>query len=388
MSLEQYYTEERIGERLVSMLPSISPQHCIELSAGEGALLLPVIRIWPDVKIATCELDPENIKILKSSFEGEHYNIDVLSEDFDSVFEGRFSSFDFAVSNPPFSWRTISEYDIGILRQFNLLDVFSGRRVRSEVLFILQYIRLMADSSYMAFILPELMVCSSTLEKFRSRLLKLCSVVSVSEVEVGAFKGTEAKTYIVVFKKEVGVHKFSYTDVAGKVFVRMQEAFCSGLHGRPSPLSLGGDDGFTAKRGNLSGKECRSLGLPYYHTSGFFKSADGVIPMPLDSAVILGKKPVIASRGDVLIGRVGSRVVGRAVVSDGEYIVSDCVFRVRFFNGVDSSKFLKYWIDSCYSDVVSQARGTCAKYITAQDLSSYIREFIDLNGQGSMLASR
>lgn len=388
MSLEQYYTEERIGERLISMLPSISPQHCIELSAGEGALLLPVIRIWPDVKIATCELDPENIKILKSGFEGEHYNIDVLSADFDSVFEGRFSSFDFAVSNPPFSWRTISEYDIGVLRQFNLLDVFSGRRVRSEVLFILQYIRLMADSSYMAFILPELMVCSSALEKFRSRLLKLCSVVAVSEVEVGAFKGTEAKTYIVVFKKEVGVHEFSYTDVEGKLSIRMQEEFCSGLHVRPRPLSLGGDDGFTAKRGNLSGKECRSLGLPYYHTSGFFKSADGVIPMPLDSAVILGKKPVIASKGDVLIGRVGSRVVGRAVVSDGEYIVSDCVFRVRFFNGVDSNKFLKYWIDSCYPDVVSQARGTCAKYITAQDLSSYIRGFIDLNGQSAILASR
>ncbi len=388
MSLEQYYTEERIGERLISMLPSISPQHCIELSAGEGALLLPVIRIWPDVKIATCELDPENIKILKSSFEGEHYNIDVLSADFDSVFKGRFLNFDFAVSNPPFSWRKISPYDFGILRQFNLLDVFSGRRVRSEVLFILQYMRLMADSSYMAFILPELIVCSSALGKFRSRLIKLCSVVAISELEAGAFKGTEAKTYIVILKKEVGVHEFLYTDVAGKISIRMQEEFCSGLHGRPRPSSQGEDDGFTAKRGNLSGKECRSLGLPYYHTSGFFKSADGVTPMPLDSAVILGKKPVIASRGDVLIGRVGSRVVGRAVISDGEYIVSDCVFRVRFFNGVDSNKFLKYWIDSCYLDVVSQARGTCAKYITAQDLSSYIRKFIDLNGQSAISANR
>ena len=98
MSLEQYYTEERIGERLISMLPPISPQHCVELSAGEGALLLPVVRIWPEVRISTCELDPENVKKLASSFKGEHYNIDVLSESFDSIFEGRFSSFDFAAT--------------------------------------------------------------------------------------------------------------------------------------------------------------------------------------------------------------------------------------------------------------------------------------------------
>lgn len=388
MSLEQYYTEERIGERLISMLPPIYPQHCVELSAGEGALLLPVVRIWPDVRISTCELDPENIKKLAASFKGDHYNIDVLSEDFDSVFEGRFSSFDFAVSNPPFSWRAISKYDAAILEEFNLSDVFSGRRVRSEVLFILQYVRLMARSSYMAFILPELMVCSSVLGKFRSRLLEFCSVVSVSEVEVGAFRGTEAKTYIVILKKEAGVGEFTYTDVMGNTIIKEQKNFCSGLHGLPPSLPYGCDDGFTVKRGNLSGKECRYLGLPYYHTSGFFKSADGVIPMPLESAVVLGKKPLVACRGDVLISRVGSRVVGRAVLSDGEYIVSDCVFRVRFSNAIDSNSFLRYWMDNCYLRVVSQARGTCAKYITVQDLYSHIGGFIDQHRHNSILARR
>lgn len=388
MSLEQYYTEERIGERLVSMLPPISPQHCIELSAGEGALLLPVVRVWPDVKISTCELDPKNIKKLASNFKGEHYNIDVLSEDFDSVFEGRFSSFDFAVSNPPFSWRSISKYDSAILERFNLSDIFSGKRIRSEVLFILQHVRLMSRSSYMAFILPELIICSSALGKFRSRLLELCTVVSVSEVEVGAFKGTEAKTYILILKKEVSTSKFTYTNIMGITTIKEQKDFCSGLHNLPSSLPFGCDDAFTIKRGNLSGKECKSLRLPYYHTTGFFKPADGVIPISLESAVISGKKPIIARKGDVLVGRVGSRVVGRAVLSDGEYIVSDCVFRVRFSNTIDSSSFLKHWIDNCYLRVASQARGTCAKYITAQDLGSYIREFIDQHGNKPMLASR
>ena len=104
MSLEQYYTEEGIGERLASMLPVMNPHECVELSAGEGALLLPIIRKWPNIKITTCELDPLNVSKLKSSFKGKHHNIDVLSDSFEKAFKGKLASFDFAVSNPPFSW--------------------------------------------------------------------------------------------------------------------------------------------------------------------------------------------------------------------------------------------------------------------------------------------
>lgn len=383
MSLEQYYTEEGIGERLASMLPSITPLHCIELSAGEGALLLPIVRMWPSIHITTCELDPENVSKLKSRFSGEHFNIDVLSESFESVFDGRFSKFDFAVSNPPFSWKKISNYDVSILEQFQLLDIFSGSRVRSEVLFILQYVRLMSDAACAAFILPELIICSAALASFRSRLLNFCRVVAVAEINSGAFKGTEAKTYILILKKGAVEGDFTYTDVSGMTVVKRQADFGLGLKELSADcLPLSDDDDFSIKRGRFSGKECRALGLPYYHTSGFSNSAKGVITIPLKSTLILGKKALTANKGDILINRVGSRVVGRAmVVKEGEYLLSDCVFRVRFNSSVSSVAFLDYWMESCYSRVVSQARGTCAKYITVQDLTVYLREFIQSNKQ-------
>ncbi|VVP95476.1 hypothetical protein PS914_03534 [Pseudomonas fluorescens] len=390
MSLEQYYTEEGIGERLASMLPPMTPLHCIELSAGEGALLLPIVRMWPNIGVTTCELDPENVSKLKSSFKGEHYNIDVLSESFEAVFTGRFSGFDFAVSNPPFSWRKLSAYDISVLERFELLDVFSGSRVRSEVLFILQYVRLMADSACVAFILPELIICSAALAKFRSRLLRFCNVFAVAEISSGAFKGTEAKTYILILKKGELVNNFIYTDISGVSVVKKQADFHLGLKEVNIECQpLADSDEFSIKRGQFSGKECRLLGLPYYHTSGFSDSAKGVIPIPLKSTLILGKKVLVATKGDILISRVGSRVVGRAVVvGEGEYLVSDCVFRVRFSSSVNSSIFLKYWMDHCFSRVVSQARGTCAKYITMRDLTVYLREFLQLNNQGCNSAVR
>ncbi|MNJ70043.1 hypothetical protein D3C77_664570 [compost metagenome] len=105
--------------------------------------------------------------------------------------------------------------------------------------------------------------------------------------------------------------------------------------------------------------------------------------------MIIGKKLLIATKGDILISRVGSRVVGRAVtVEEGEYLVSDCVFRVRLPPSISSNIFLKYWIESCLPRVVSQARGTCAKYITVQDLTVYLREFLRISDENFASAIR
>lgn len=381
MILEQYYTEEAVGERLASMLPPMMPQHCIELSAGEGALLLPIATIWPNISITTCELDSGNVSKLKSRFKGEHFNIDVLSESFESVFYNKFSSFDLAVSNPPFSWRKISEYDNSILEYFGLLDIFKGSRIRTEVLFILQYLRLMTDSAYLALILPELIICSAALAKFRSRLLNFCSVVAVNEMSSGAFKGTEAKTYILILKKAVLANGFIYTDVSGSTVTKSQNDFKLGLKEINTEFEkLTGFEGFSIKRGNFSGKECRSLGLPFYHTSGFSDKLKDVAYFSLESKLILNRNILTAIKGDILISRVGSRVVGKAViVCEGEYLLSDCVFRVRLPTSVNPKAFLKHWENNCYSKVVLHARGTCAKYITIKDLAIHLREFLLIN---------
>ncbi|MDG9918499.1 MULTISPECIES: N-6 DNA methylase [Pseudomonas] len=378
MSLEQYYTEEGIGERLASMLPVMNPHECVELSAGEGALLLPIIRKWPNIKITTCELDPLNVSKLKSSFKGKHHNIDVLSDSFEKAFKGKLASFDFAVSNPPFSWRDTSEYDIAILETFGLRDLFPGSRIRSEVLFILQYLRLLAELACVAFILPEFIVCSAAFSKFRYRLLAFCNVVSIAEINSGAFKGTEAKTYILILKKGWSSESFIYTDTSGSSVKKQQKDFCVGLKQlHLDSLPYSDADEFSIKRGTLSGKECKSLGLPFFHTSGFHESATDVVSLQLRSGVITGKKVLTTTKGDILINRVGSRVVGRAViVEDGQYLVSDCVFRVRLPSSVCSKTFLTFWMKEVFPNITLTARGTCAKYITINDVAAFLREFL------------
>ena len=77
-----------------------------------------------------------------------------------------------------------------------------------------------------------------------------------------------------------------------------------------------------------------------------------------------------------MIGRGGSRVLGRAViVKEGEYVISDCVFRLRFDTYDVAEQFLSYWEIYCLPSLLELARGTCAKYITKNDLRNYLSRF-------------
>ncbi|MBP5954152.1 N-6 DNA methylase [Pseudomonas anatoliensis] len=371
---EQYYTEQTIGKQLIKMLPRFNVERCVELSAGQGALLEPVVRRWPLAQLTTCELDPANVEILKEHFEGAHYNIDVLDGAFENLLSKFGDSFDLAISNPPYRWRTPTSYDRELITSFGLQDIFKHKRLRTEVLFILQNIRLLRDEGFAAFILPELVIKSDYLKSFRSSILNFCSVVALAEIVDGKFKGTEARTYILVIQKTTPKQKFTYSSLTGIKEKRPVSDFVNGLRNmslqdvRPSIL-------FDIKRGNLSGKECKQLGTPYYHTSGFFDP-------PMMSTCVpagLSRPPILAEHGDILISRVGTRVLGNiTIVECKSYIISDCVFRLRFTDNTLPTSFIQYW-NSQLDSLRANARGTCAKYITKHDLSAKVYDFLKNN---------
>lgn len=368
---EQYYTEQTIGKQLVKMLPQFNVERCVELSAGQGALLEPVVRRWPLVQLTTCELDPANVVILKEHFKGTHHNVDVLDVVFEKMLSTFGNCFDLAVSNPPYCWKSPTSYDRDLLASFGLQEIFKHKRLRAEVLFILQNIRLLRNEGFAAFILPELVIRSDLLKSFRSSMLNFCSVVALAEISVGKFKGTEARTYILIIQKTDAKPKFTYTALSGIKQKRPSHDFINGMREISLPDERLGRL-FDIKRGNLSGKECRELGVSYYHTSGFFNPT----AKPGDVYQDILRAPVFAECGDILISRVGTRVLGNvAVVRDKNYIISDCVFRLRFADSELNDSFIKFWIEELGS-LRSSARGTCAKYITKDDLSAKVHVFL------------
>lgn len=335
---EQYYTEKVIGEQLVKMLPQFDVNQCVELSAGQGALLEPVVRRWPYVKLTTCELDPSNVEILTENFVGTHYNIDVLNAEFEEKFDNNYNYYDLAISNPPYSWKYPSNYDHNLLKEFGIQEISKHKRIRTEVLFILQNIKLLRNGGFAAFILPELIISSDLLKEFRKKMLTFCSIFSLAEMKPGVFKGTEAKTYILVIKKSKENINFIHTSLGGVQESRQSIDFVNCIRdigNKYENLS----DLFDIRRGNLTGKECKKLGIYSYHTSGFFnKNAEFET---FESMFVT--QPVFAKCGDLLISRVGTRVLANITeLKSDRCIISDCIFRLRLFDTNLNSYFIKF----------------------------------------------
>lgn len=378
-SLEQYYTEDQVGERLTSMLPDFAPKTCLELSAGEGALIGQVLKKWPNLAVTTCELDANNVLKLCQRFEGHHVNINALTPEFEIHFGNLIEHFDLSISNPPYNWTMLDEYVNEILLSFDIVNIFKGNKIRSEIVFILQYLRLTKKNGILAFILPELLITATSFSKFRKFLFSTCTPLSLAEIKSGSFKGTEARTYILALTKApcpVG-HTISHSSANGSVSTLSVTKLINGFRDIfPKKAPVKKLPVIEIIRGTLTGKECKSLNFPSYHTSGFHFGNGNKCIARIKPAKHSGKKVVYAEKNNVLISRVGSRVIGKAVIAeDGNFAVSDCVFVVRILDRLIAKEFLEYWRVFFKENSEVIAKGTCAKYITKDVIDYAVQNF-------------
>nr|WP_241697350.1 hypothetical protein [Halomonas salicampi] len=368
------------------MLPCSAPENCIELSAGKGALLSPIIKKWPNICISTCELDVANNAYLKKHFPGEHHNVDVVSRSFECIYKDDLASYDLAICNPPFSWRTNLDYEKKLLKDFGLSWMCGWSKIRTEVIFTIQNLKLIKSSGVLALILPDLIVFSDSFSKFRKYLCAGGSIVEISEIEAGSFKRTEARTFIVVMVKGVFENYFSLTRSDGEVSHHSQDEFSRwpSKFIKSDFFSLA-ESIFSLKRGVHSGKELRESDIPYYHTSGFShnKNEESFI-FSLEGKLVNSSRTIIGSTGDVLISRVGTRAIGKAeVVEKGRYVISDCVFRLSVPDYIDPFEIKDFWHASA-TEIFSSARGTCAKYLTKSDVLNHLARYLEIKHEDNI----
>uniref|UniRef100_UPI001E4F2731 hypothetical protein n=1 Tax=Photorhabdus bodei TaxID=2029681 RepID=UPI001E4F2731 len=101
VDFNQYYTSKDVSDLLTSFITFDNPKTCLELSAGEGALLHALRKRWTNLHFTTIEIDPINHKVLKDAFPySTHFCVDA-TEEYCKILLGN-SSFDLAVCYPPF----------------------------------------------------------------------------------------------------------------------------------------------------------------------------------------------------------------------------------------------------------------------------------------------
>jgi len=366
---KQFYTELDVSVKLSNSIEATNPERCLELSAGEGALITAILDKYPKISVTAVDIDNKNSCILESKFRG----IEVIcgdstsSEVCESITD---ESYDVALCNPPFKNIPTSDFIDSVVNAMVGRNKKS-KHIRAEIVFLLINLKKLKPLGELAIILPDMFFTSLNYLWLRKYLISNFSLMKIIECEHNSFKKTEAKTHIyhIIKKRPEG---FSLIDFcSGNECSKISyDEFISNENN--SGISKEFDDKFFLFRGKLSGKDCKLSGLPYFHTTSF--NSITYFPDPK-----VREFDRCAIEGDILIARVGTRVVGKTFIYNSTpALISDCIFCLRIENVKLREFFLMRWNADKGDWLFKNAKGTCAKNISLTAFRDYIRNVLML----------
>ncbi|HIF9153441.1 TPA: N-6 DNA methylase [Photobacterium damselae] len=374
----QYYTPEALADILALRAYAASNQsvkNVLELAAGDGQLLKSFLSISPSSLGTAIDIDPDNVEGLSNlSASITSIHADAMTE---SLF-AQIESFDLGLANPPFlADISIDEYKKRLLQEYLNLEFSIGEKVRSEYIFLCQYLRYLKDGGVLSIILPATIVSGSRCEKFRTALLNYYEIIEIYQVVDSSFGDTEAETFVVTIKKsKPSTNKTSLKKLQsnGRVVSEIKVPL-KNLALRMDPnyflvsttkRSTRLDDVATITRGNITHKELKENYSNYVHTTNFDDTS------VINSISISNTQHMLKS-GDVIMCRVGTRVLGKTKEFQGNNVIfSDCIYRIRFNKAKDKKAFLSY-LDTPQGQTALNrlSKGVCSKYITVSELKSF-----------------
>ncbi|MDI6459381.1 N-6 DNA methylase [Cronobacter malonaticus] len=369
VEFKQFYTQKGISQLLISLFEHEDPVTCLELSAGEGALLDSASLKFPLMEITAFDIDPKNVELLRSKYPNAHIHcMDSTSHEIHDTLKD--VQFDIALCNPPFN--TINNT---IQFQTIVEDIFkktiSTKKIRSEIVFLAINLLYLKEGGELAIILPDLFYSSPSYNWLRNALVNGFTIKSIIECEHRSFLKTEAKTYIFHIKKvKEKLHKIAFFKYENGNGIQKCDILPSSLERIELKPSTVKNEYYSAFRGRLSGKDCKNSGYPYFHTNSFNQLTYAKV------CNIFGEN-IIAKRGDVLIARVGSRVIGKHEIFQGDgAIISDCIFCIRFNDDVFKDFFLDYWMKNKNVWLKENIKGTCAKHISLVSIRTLLEDLL------------
>lgn len=367
----QYYTTESLGDFLLNSIPqNIKYENIIDLSAGEGALLNSASVKFKDALIVGFDIDEQNVKILKDKYISHLTDSTTLS----CYQQAKIYSKEYCLvlGNPPFKSIKTNKYIKDLFGSFSLK--LTSKTVRAEVVFILQSIKLLKQNGVLAFIVPDGIITNKCFTDLRKLLCSKYNLVSVCEIPESSFIGTEARTHIIVLKKA----KPCDTVIIKSFVMDSQEiqipndSFCFRgdyrYNSKPQHINTVPMEElcYVIKRGKYNGNS-QPTKLPIIHTT----SMNGINTLfDMGAEHIKDSLHTIAGPGDIVLARVGTRVLGRfGIVKKGHYIISDCVFLIKPLNEKNrnliintlNSDFGRKWIGAA-------AKGVGALHLTIQEI--------------------
>lgn len=183
----QYMTPRNIRAKLFKKLSKLHIKgdiRILEPSFGTGEFLQDIIETFPKSKVTGYDIDPIFFDKFKFKFpqESESSLFELRDKNLknkDFLLSKSTKTFDLIIGNPPY-------FELGKERskykETDLLQYISGR-TNIYVLFILRCIQLLNDSGILAFIIPNSLKSSPTLNKVREFITQNCTILCIDNLD-------------------------------------------------------------------------------------------------------------------------------------------------------------------------------------------------------------
>ncbi|KAI3594345.1 hypothetical protein D9X30_0577 [Cupriavidus sp. U2] len=387
--LGRYFTREAVGAILVEAMGIAQPNTILDLGAGDGALTLAAAKVWSDCNFITVDIDESATCASLPTKEGprfQHCFADALSLDLDQRLGVALGTVDGTVCNPPYIRSRWRKRFGELLEDVGLSGVMPQiQDVGADLLFLAQSLRFARDGARLGFILPDGFVAGERHAAARRALMAQHRIERVIELPRGIFQRTDAKAHVLVLEKNRPGQEFVVIeglDAGGKrtpTSLRVPKDHAESrldyshyLQGGGRSLSGKlGDLLAEIKRGNISSSERKAKQYPVFHTTDFPGIGSAVprefrLPRALATS---NEGAIVASKGDILIARVGRNLEQKvAVVASGKIVLSDCVFRLKPKSGKYTELIEFLCSDAGRNQLSALSHGVSAKFITKKAL--------------------
>ena len=384
VSHSQYYTSDEIASLLVKYISKDEVKAVLDLGAGDGALARAAKKKWGQPQFYVADIDDSNCQRLsEQGFNTK--SIDCNVPGLEKLLGIDYSCIDVGVCNPPYETIANDEFIIELLEraklQMNRKENFST----SDLVFLAYNLLFLKPHGVLGIIVPYSIMTGRNYSMLRQCLLENYYVERAIELPEKSFSYTEAKTGILIIRKEKSEgRKTKLNTVIGNY--ELSES----LTVSPSQLALRFDysyhqwrktqkgrsvkhnNGITIVRGRYTHDELKKRKLPYFHSTCYNRT-DIDWHFKYDNS-----EKGIVSQGCFLIVRVGKRCVGRVkYLEEGHIQISDCIYGLTvpeeytddfkcFFQSEEYSKFVKI-----------ASRGVCSLYLCKGDLESMVLKKLD-----------
>jgi hypothetical protein len=354
-----YFTPIALAQPLLELIPANGIESAIDISCGQGALLMAAKKKYGDIDLIGVDV--------KKEFLRDEYVF--YCQDGIKFAEKSKIKYDLILSNPPFGKVDNRELgdDKGIIHELH--------RKRLECLMLNADFSLMHDNSWLIVILPATMITGVSFSLTRRNITKRYYVKDIILLSDNTFGSHFIKTFALIIHGQYEAHRTNLYRAKKEGEAWKLNCFASISNNQmlagdwwENQTQMSGPD-IQIFRGGVSSSDFSDTGkISVWHCASKNPSESWKPSVRYVESVSKSQREKSAEIGDTLINRIGKYAGYWWVNDEQKKIVTDCLFVVKRFDD-EENVLLR---NSTSGRLNLRTRGVATQYITKNDVMSLL----------------